>query len=228
MVDESGDTPDGVHHLPLDVSFGGREMTLNPVAIETSRGLLLVDTGFPGTLDQLTERLQSAGFGLADIATVLVTHQDGDHAGTLATIRERIEPFVVAHEAAAPVIDGRQTTRGPPDEERYPPARVDLELSGGATLATKAGPARIIPTPGHTAGHVSVYLPEQRFLLAADALTADADGLAGPRPDVTEDMNEALTSVRRLASLDIAQTLCYHGGLVDAGSERIAAIGEQG
>lgn len=218
--------PDGLHHLPLEVVFDGQALTIHPVAIETARGLLLVDTGFPGTLDALEDRLGTAGFELADVAAVLVTHQDGDHAGNLAAMRDVGDPFVIAHEAAAPVVDGREPTRGS-GEDRYPPARVDLELGGAATLATRAGPARVVPTPGHTPGHVSVYLPEHRFLLAADALTADEDGLGGPRPDVTADLDEALASVERLAALDVDRTLCYHGGLTAAGTERLAEIAER-
>jgi len=36
---------DGVYGLPFDVSLGDREMTLDPVAVETPRGLLLLDVG---------------------------------------------------------------------------------------------------------------------------------------------------------------------------------------
>ena len=159
--------------------------------------------------------------------TVLVTHQDGDHAGGLSAVVERSGATVVAHERDAPAIDGREDPGGPPGRERYPPARVDLELGGAATLHTRAGSARVVPTPGHTTGHVSVHLPEERFLIAADALTVDEDGLAGPRPDMTADVDRALSSVARLADLDIDRTLCYHGGLADEGTDRIAAIGDE-
>ena len=224
----SPDTPPGIHHLPLDVDFEGRMMTLHPAAVETPRGLLLLDTGFPGTLDQLAAALDTAGFALDDVATVLLTHQDGDHAGNLAAVLDRTAAFVVAHAGAAPVIDGREATRGPPDDERYPPARVDLALDGEAVFPTAAGPARVVPTPGHTPGHVSLYFPDERFLVAADALTAEGGRLAGPRPDVSVDLTEAMASVTRLADLDAETTLCYHGGLVDAGSERIAEIAADG
>ncbi|WP_049898319.1 MBL fold metallo-hydrolase [Halococcus agarilyticus] len=220
------DLPDHVHALSLDVAFEGREITLHPSAIETERGLLLLDTGLPSTIDQLADRLDAAGFALDDVVTVLVTHQDGDHAGGLSAVVERSGATVVAHEHDAPAIDGREDPGGPPGRERYPPARVDLELGGAATFHTRAGPARVVPTPGHTTGHVSVFLPEERLLIAADALTVDEDGLAGPRPDVTRDVDRALSSVARLADLDIDRTLCYHGGFVKEGTDRIAAIAD--
>lgn len=67
-------------------------------------------------------------------------------------------------------------------------------------------------------------LADAGLLLAADALTADEDGLQGPSPEYTLDSAEAARSVGRLAGLDVDRTLCFHGGLVAAGTDRIAAI----
>lgn len=36
----------------------------------------------------------------------------------------------------------------------------------------------------------------------------------GPNPPVTPDMEQALALLGKLAALDIAQAVCYHGGLV--------------
>ena len=219
------DLPDGVYHLPLELEYEGRELTINPCAVETERGLLLFDVGPVGSLDDLEAGLADAGFGLADVSTVLLTHQDADHAGSLAAVQERTDGTTVASERAAAVIDGREPPRGgEPGDDRYPPARVDLELEGGATFHTCAGPARVVPTPGHTRGHVSVFFPDAKLLVAADALTANDEGLQGPNPGMSEDMDVALESAGRLAELDVERTLCYHGGFVDAGNERIAEV----
>jgi glyoxylase-like metal-dependent hydrolase (beta-lactamase superfamily II) len=219
------DLPEHVHHLPLEFEYEGRELTLNPCAVETERGLLLFDVGAPGPLDGLESALADAGFDLGDVAGVLLTHQDVDHAGALATVQERTDAVSVASEHTAAVVTGREPPRGhDPDDERYPPARVDLDLESGATFHTLAGAARVVPTPGHTPGHLSVFFPEARFLVAADALTADEDGLQGPNPDATGDMDVALESAGRLAELDVERILCYHGGFVDAGNDRIAEV----
>jgi glyoxylase-like metal-dependent hydrolase (beta-lactamase superfamily II) len=215
------DLPDGVHTFPLTFEQGDREVTIHPGGIETERGLVLLDVGPEATLDQLRAGLDAAGFAPADVATVLVTHHDWDHAAGLASFQETADAVVLAHEREAPPVDGRSDTRG---GNRYPPARVDVTFDAGVTLDTRAGPARVLPTPGHTPGHVSVYLPTGRFLFAADALTADADGLQGPSEQFTESMGEALSSAERLAALDIETTHCFHGGTVAAGRDRIAAI----
>jgi len=55
---------EGVYGLPLDVSLAEREMTLNPVAVETPQGLLLLDTGLPDGVDDLAAALGAEGFAL--------------------------------------------------------------------------------------------------------------------------------------------------------------------
>jgi glyoxylase-like metal-dependent hydrolase (beta-lactamase superfamily II) len=216
--------PENVYTFPFDAQFGERTMTLHPSAIETESGLLLLDTGLPHKVENVIGQMDDAGYGLDDIGMVLLTHQDGDHAGGLATILDRANPTVLAHEIAAPVIDGREQPRAGPDGERYPPARVDVELGGESTINTRVGPAKIIETPGHTPCHVSVYLPDEKLLLAGDALGLYGDTLDAPEPEVTMDTEQALESVGKLADLDIDHILCYHGGYTDEGTERLEEI----
>ena len=217
--------PERVHHLPIEFDYDGRGITINPCAVETERGLLLFDVGARGALSGLESALSGAGFEFGDVATVLLTHQDADHAGGLSAFQERTDAAAVASERAAAVADGREPPRGRgPEDDRYPPARIDLEIESGATFHTRAGPARVVPTPGHTPGHLSVFFPEARFLVAGDALTADAEGLQGPSAEMSEDMDVALESAGRLAELDVERVLCYHGGFVDAGGDRIAEV----
>jgi glyoxylase-like metal-dependent hydrolase (beta-lactamase superfamily II) len=205
----------------------GRELALHPVALETHRGLVLVDVGLPGAVPALRVALDEAGFALADVATVLLTHHDGDHAGALAALREEVDVAVLAHEKEAPYVDGRAfPVKANPDDGRYTETPVDVELVGEERLHTTAGPVRVVNTPGHSPGHVSLYLPDHALLLAGDALVADAgdDRLHGPKPQYTPDMERARESVGRLADLDVDQTLCYHGGVVDDGTDRITEI----
>ncbi|MFC7140852.1 MBL fold metallo-hydrolase [Halosimplex aquaticum] len=215
----------GVYALTETIETDDSERAFHPAAVETDRGLLLIDVGLPGQADALAAELAEAGFDWADVWAVLITHQDGDHAGALATVREETGAVVFAHEGCAPYVDGREDPiKG--DGERYPPVPVDVELVGEERFRTAAGPMRVVYTPGHAPGHVSLYLPEERLLLAADALTAADGELQGPSEHFTLDMAEAGQSVARLAALDVERVLCYHGGAVAADDDRIAAIGE--
>ena len=97
--------------------------------------------------------------------------------------------------------------------EHLEPVRVDEHVEDGDRLDL-AGGTRVIFTPGHTPGHLSLYLEQPKVLVAGDALTAEGGHLNGPNPPLTLDVREAARSVRRLADLEIDTIVCYHGGVV--------------
>lgn len=97
--------------------------------------------------------------------------------------------------------------------ERLEPVGVDEHLEDGVRLDL-AGGTRVISTPGHTPGHISLYLEQPKILIAGDALTAEDGSLNGPNPPMTLDMRTALQAIRRLADLDVDTIVCYHGGVV--------------
>ena len=215
---------DGVYAFPQTVEQDGVENTIYPAAVETAKGVLLIDVGYEGTHGQVESNLEEAGFEPADVRSVLLTHQDGDHAGGLEAVVDRTDAIVYAHERCVPYVDGREHPIKSPAGERYPPVDVDVELVDGVAFRTAAGPMEVAYTPGHAPGHLALYLPEAELLLAADALTADDEGLAAPSEQYTPEMGKALDSAERLAEYDIDRILCYHGGVVDADGDRIREV----
>jgi glyoxylase-like metal-dependent hydrolase (beta-lactamase superfamily II) len=214
----------GLHVLPITVEYGGRELTINPAVIESDRGLILLDVGPPDAVDGIRTHLRQLGYGLEDIWLVLVTHHDGDHVDGLVDLLDRIHPVVAAHRAEVPYLTGeRAPIKG--DGKAFRPVSVDLELADGVRLPTLAGPMTVVETSGHSPGHVSLFVDDHGLLIAGDALVADGDEpLSGPKPEFTPEMDRAADSIDRLAALPIEHTLCYHGGYVEAGRDRIAEI----
>jgi glyoxylase-like metal-dependent hydrolase (beta-lactamase superfamily II) len=111
--------------------------------------------------------------------------------------------------------------------ERFRPTAVDEALEDGARLDV-AGGVRVVFAPGHTPGHMGLYLERSRTLIAGDALTADAGRLQGPSTWATADMETAGRSVGRLAELDVQAVVCYHGGVVqDDASGQLRRLAEE-
>ncbi len=214
----------GVHALPLTLEYHGRELTITPTVVETDRGLILVDVGPEGAVDPLETALADLGFSMSDLWLVVLTHHDGDHAGGLEELRSRVDVPVAAHPDETPYITGKEMPiKG--DGDRYPPESVDIELVGGTRLSTVVGPMELLETPGHSPGHLSLYVPDERLLIAGDALVSDgAESLSGPKSEFTPDIERALESVETLAALEIEHVLCFHGGYSPSGSDRIAEI----
>jgi glyoxylase-like metal-dependent hydrolase (beta-lactamase superfamily II) len=216
----------GVYVLPIPRTPQEPENFLNlTLIVDEQNGNTLVDAGLPGQAEAIGAALLEAGTGVRDLRRIIFTHQDLDHVGSGAALLRQSGARVLAHSADAPHIDGSLRLLKPSPEileqrpqmrealERLEPVRVDEHLEDNARLDL-AGGTRVISTPGHTPGHISLYLERSKVLIAGDALRAERGSLNGPNPSMTLDMRAALQSLRTLADLDIDTIVCYHGGVV--------------
>jgi glyoxylase-like metal-dependent hydrolase (beta-lactamase superfamily II) len=206
----------------------GRTMVMNlSLIVDPVNGPVLVDAGMPGTEAAIDEALASEGFSAAGLKHIIITHQDVDHIGSLAAIKEMSKAAVVAHSVEAPYIDGRTRLLKYPSQQTLDENPRSREIFGGlryekvdrlvedGDVLDLAGGVRVIHTPGHAPGHMCLYLERTKTLIAGDALTSTEGHLNGPNPGATPDMVAAIASVEKLAALDeVSAIVCYHGGLV--------------
>jgi len=226
--------PDCVHVLTFEGPFRGTRVTVHPVLLTGPGGPVLVDTGLPGQADTLRGLLERHGVALRDVRAVVLTHQDLDHIGNAPEVVAESRAPVYAHPADAPYIEGarpllklapqRLATLAPEaraffeEWAQHPPrVRVTAPVEDGDRLPV-AGGVRVVYTPGHTPGHVSLYLEAHRVLVAGDALVVADGQLRGPRPEVTLDLTEAMRSVVKLSQLEPEFVVCYHGGIFGPGA----------
>ena len=217
---------EGVYVLPVPIVRDGQTVFFNAsLILDAAQGATLVDTGLPGQTGAIADLLAEAGVRLSDLRRIILTHQDIDHVGSLHDLARASGARVLAHSVETPYIDGTQPPRFARPEilaqrpemralaERFQFTPVDEQLEDGARLDL-AGGVRVVFTPGHTPGHMCLYLERSKILIAGDALTSNEGQLAGPNPAATSDMPTASRSVRRLAELDVRAIVCYHGGVV--------------
>jgi len=103
-------------------------------------------------------------------------------------------------------------------------ATVDHHLQDGVELPYCGG-IIIIHTPGHTPGHISLYLKKHRLLIAGDALFVESGMLVKTPELITYAQDEALLSIQKLTGYAIDSIICYHGGLFrDVVQSRLAKI----
>lgn len=96
---------------------------VNCYLLEDERGVAVVDPGLPGpeSFKALQKRLHSAGYGLQNVHTAILTHSHFDHFGGAGRLRELASAEVVAHKSFRPVWEA---------SERKEPAEL-LEAEGG-------------------------------------------------------------------------------------------------
>jgi glyoxylase-like metal-dependent hydrolase (beta-lactamase superfamily II) len=88
------------------------------------------------------------------------------------------------------------------------PIQVDKQVKDGDFIKS----LKVIHTPGHTPGHISLILEDQRLLFGADVLwnSAQQGGLVIPPSYFTLDMVTATVSVMRVSQLKFDKLLLGH------------------
>lgn len=221
-----------VYALPVEADLMmGRGLLYLTLITDGVRGATLVDTGTPGLLPAITAALGELGLSPADVRRVVVTHHDLDHIGSLEAVVAASGAEVLTSAAEVPYVqEGRRAQKMPPPERvdelmphlpphvrerlKNPPkvqVPVRRALEDGELLDI-AGGVRVIFTPGHTVGHLSLYVEGDGVLISGDALTSAEGQLMGPPAQATADMPTAMASVTKLAALEPASILTYHGG----------------
>ena len=171
------------------------------------REAAIVDTGIAGSEAAIAQTLTDVGVDWVDVDHVILTHSHPDHAGSIPAVLEAAAGATAyAGEADIPAIQSPRALQAIGDGD---------EVFG----------LQIIATPGHTPGHISVLDLGGGFLVAGDALTTDANGVAGPNEGFTADLAQAHDSVRKLAQLTFADVLAGHGDpVLGDGDAQVAAL----
>jgi glyoxylase-like metal-dependent hydrolase (beta-lactamase superfamily II) len=202
--------------------------------------LTLVDTGMPGSGDTILGYIEALGRSADDLSRIVITHHHLDHVGSLAALKGRTSAKVLAHPGDAGLVSGEQSpppASSPfmrfffrlaalvmPTPESVP---VDLTVQDGdrLDLGGPLGDATVIHVPGHTPGSIALHLPSQRLLLCGDTIDHRRRRLGPPPKPFTEDMDQAVASIRLMAGLEFDVLCPGHGApMVGGAGEQVRAM----
>lgn len=189
-------------------------------------GLTLIDAGVPGSIDTLKKALAELRRRPDEIRNILVTHAHGDHVGGLSEIKKLCGAPVYMHQADATMArKGKSFRNFKPapgiinrlicslvvnntNPKPYPLAEVENEISDGAELNI-AGGIQAFNTPGHSAGHMVFFWPQQGGVLFAGDTASNMFGLGYSIG--YEDLNAAQKDLARLSRLKFEVACFGHG-----------------
>ena len=166
----------GVFRIPTIGSSAVNSFAL----VDDDGSVTLIDTGVERAPARIVAGLAALGKHPADVQRILLTHAHPDHAGGAKEMAARTGAPIAVHEDDAGFVESgesppgdRSSTRGRIfarlQNGRFPAVAVTDKLSDGQVLDI-AGGLRVVATPGHSPGHVSLLHEPTRTLITGDAI----------------------------------------------------------
>ncbi|MHB9145631.1 MAG: MBL fold metallo-hydrolase [Symbiobacteriia bacterium] len=243
-VPGAADLPAGVHLIPIPTPFPVGDVNL--VLLEGTP-LTLIDAGprYEPARQALAAGLAALGYRLEDIEQLVLTHFHADHSGLAAEIRQRSGCRVLAHpntEAWLKPGSGnfradylvRLFTRNGGTPEATAEVRraigdiwsyadallLDGYLNEGDTLLAGGRTFTVLHTPGHAYGHICLWQPEWRGLIAGDHLlqhissNAMVDPIEPGSEVLVRSLPLYLQGLERVAAMNPDWVAAAHGAVI--------------
>jgi glyoxylase-like metal-dependent hydrolase (beta-lactamase superfamily II) len=236
----------GLYQLTIPMPFRLNHVHL--YLVEADEGFILIDTGVNTSeaFAALKRKLGDLGLDFEALTHIIITHFHSDHCGQVAHIRELGQAQVVMGNTERTTQEGVQVNAPDEREEQFlrhglPPEQatqyaevlpylksltmpfeVDRRIDHGQTVLAKQRQLEAFVTPGHTPGHVCLFLPDERIMFSGDHIlqkitpNISYHGYSGPDP-----LGDYLNSLRSTLHLGADLLLPSHGPLVEDPAARI-------
>jgi len=186
-----------------------------------STTVTLIDSGVAGAETAIYSYLRENGRKPEEITALILSHSHPDHIGTARILKEQCGCTVCGPDAEKNWIE--DTAR---QEQERPvpgfstlvsgPVAMDKLLRDGDLLSLGDDVScRVLHTPGHSIGSLSLYFAGEKVLFTGDALP-----MAGDLP-IYDDIAESMRSIRKLNQLEGVETLLSSWEPPIQGSDRI-------
>ena len=139
--------------------------TVNVVASIGPDGILLVDSGWEATAEELNVKIRELSDDI--IKLILFTHQHGDHIGGRRVLGK--DATLIAHKSIKDELAGKYFALDPLPGLELP----IVTLENGLSLRFNREDIRVIPAPGHTQGDMVVYFVDSGVVCLGDLLFSD-------------------------------------------------------
>ena len=203
-----------------------KRLGINYVYLIQGEGGMLVDVGPAFGLPALKRWFQSLSLDPQDINLVMITHAHFDHAGAVAAVKKLTGAQIAVHQAEQDLLrTGMATvpTGTTPLAKiavsiskpiikaiQYPGLEPDLVIGDQGLALDEFGiPGRILHTPGHTPGSLSVLLDSGDAFVGCLTHNAPPFRLRPKAPIFAEDLGQLWSSWKTL--LDLGAETIYPG-----------------
>jgi glyoxylase-like metal-dependent hydrolase (beta-lactamase superfamily II) len=193
-----------------------------------AEGVIAIDAGPRKKLPNFLFGLARASIAPEEVQLIVITHGHWDHISSAGDMKSATGAKLAMHEREVPWLE-RSLTPFPPGVTpwgrtlafiarftapflKVPPARVDLSLGdGGMSLSDYGIPGRVLHTPGHSSGSVSVLLDGGEAFVGDLAMNGFPLRRGPGLPILAEDADAVVASWRMLLEAGAKRVYPAHG-----------------
>ena len=217
--------------------------SINSYVVIGESGNLVVDTGMnrPECRDVLGPELDSLGIDLSE-TDVFVTHLHADHLGLAPFVSRgktnvfmgkpdidmlaesdywgKMHSFAVLN--GFPDRDPQEAIKKHPGYKYGPLGKMNMNaLTGGEKFDIGRYHFEVIPTPGHSHGHMCLYDRENRILFSGDHILGDITPNISLWWEGEDHLTDYIGSLKKIRSLEVDLTLPGHRSVIRDHRKRI-------
>jgi hydroxyacylglutathione hydrolase len=172
----------------------------------------IVDTGAPGNERNILRALRSAGIPREQVSVIVITHAHWDHCGSLNALNAALKVPVIAGWPDADHLEKGENVpvmnlsiKAGASGPKFDALKADVIIREDTSLLNYGIDARVVTTPGHTVGSLSV--------LASNGDCATGDFLASLFTGPSETVEHSL---KKLIDGGAKRFYPSHGGSLEA------------
>ena len=229
----------GVYQLQLPLPNPALEY-VNTYLVRGDNKCLLIDTGWntKQAFDSLKKQLDEIGIDFQNISEIVITHIHPDHYGLAGRLKSLSNAQLYLHELEKDFIKSRYVNmdellqqleqwlqvNGVPASELselqtasvqmkkfVDPVPPDITLHGDETISIGSFSFKVLWTPGHSPGHISLYEPTQKILISGDHILPTITPNIGLHPQSSVNpLGDYLNSLNGLKQLEVNLILPGH------------------
>ena len=196
----------------MQVHFYNRAFPSANMILVCGKRNVLIDSGFGSDADE-TLRLLRQRISPRNLHLIVNTHYHSDHVGGNALLQARFRLPVAAHPLDATLINRQDPSVCGAEylDQAVEPYSVTIILEDEEEILCGDGTARVLHTPGHTRGHLSLYFPQEQVLILGDLFHRDDVGWLCPAMEGNQSLENVHSSIARLRSFPVKEAFSGHG-----------------
>ena len=226
-----------VTSLHVDLKWFPQPYPPNVFLIKEGGVGALIDSGFSDDDSYNTRIKFLQAHSDAKIKYIVLTHHHYDHSSGAHRLRDATGAQIVVHKDEESLLLNPDNETGdmeiPEDQKEFreqakkwreeaAKAIPDIRVEDGHVLEIGALHLKLVHTPGHTAGHLCMLIPEEKLLFSGDNVLGVGTAAIAPPPH--GDMAQYIASLKKMQTLEAELLAPGHGPLVKEPNRKIQEL----